>query len=165
MKGFFSLSSTCDRRRKMGLKSYWPRISCVKPFPQQQVIVILWKSRWHVDEFTVPASTYRNLHLLWCFCYCFITCLRSAFAKPWRELKPLKGLPCQVSSHIWCHAMRCYHADCRRHSCAYSFYLFSEKKRLNIEIQMFKGCDSILLLTSLASFWEPDFCYSLSTVM
>lgn len=86
-------------------------------------------------------------------CYCFITFLKESWS-------PLKALPHQVSSHFYCH-MHILSACSLQKNWKNKVSEFL----LNITLQMFKGCDSILLLTTLAWFWSTDFCYFLSTVM
>lgn len=64
-----------------------------------------------------------------------------------------------IKSHLMSHA--------RTVTTLCTFYFRkSFKYSLNIKWQRFKGCDSVLLSTTLVSFfWKPDICFSLSAVM
>lgn len=109
----------------------------MRPFPQQQAITDLRKPMWHVSGFKhYGACRYlQEFALLCCFRYCFITRLWSAAAQPWRKLKPLKALPCQVSSHIHCHMHRIVPTETTFLGLQFTLNFFEKKKNFGLILE------------------------------
>lgn len=130
----------------------------MRPFPQQEAIMTVWRPRWHVGgcKHYATCKWLQEFALLRHFCYCFITRLPSS-TPAWAPWKP-PSVTYRVAFTVTC-VVAIYSRFPRSQftSCASrvkKFELF-----LSVKSRMFKSRDSVLLLTTVASFWKPDFLF------